>query len=84
VVTEWDITRAASTRCAEDATLESIMTREVVTAGPAESILEVVRRLEYYEISALPVVENGVVVGMISADLLARRTLLRLLQSQTQ
>jgi glutamate dehydrogenase (NAD(P)+) len=84
VVTEWDITRAASTRCAEDTPIESIMTREVVTAGPAESILEVVRRLEYYEISALPVVEGGVVLGMISADLLARRTLLRLLQSQTE
>lgn len=82
VVTEWDITRAAATGCAEDATVDSIMTREVVTAEPGESILEVVRRLEYYGISALPVVERGAVVGMISADLLARRTLLRLLQSQ--
>jgi glutamate dehydrogenase (NAD(P)+) len=82
VVTEWDITRASATRCAEDTPLASIMTREVVTAAPNESILEVVRRLEYHEISALPVVERGAVVGMISADLLARRTLLRLLQSQ--
>jgi glutamate dehydrogenase (NAD(P)+) len=83
VVTEWDITRAAATRCAEDATVDSIMTRDVITADPSESILEVVRRLEYYGISALPVVERGAVVGMISADLLARRTLLRLLQSQS-
>jgi glutamate dehydrogenase (NAD(P)+) len=83
VVTEWDITRAAATRCAEDATVDSIMTRDVITADPSESVLEVVRRLEYYGISALPVVERGAVVGMISADLLARRTLLRLLQSQS-
>jgi glutamate dehydrogenase (NAD(P)+) len=82
VVTEWDVTRAAATRCAEDASVESIMTREVISAEPSESILEVVRRLEYHEISALPVVERGAVVGMISADLLARRTLLRLLQSE--
>jgi glutamate dehydrogenase (NAD(P)+) len=83
VVTEWDITRAAATRCADDATVDSIMTRDVITADPSESVLEVVRRLEYYGISALPVVERGAVVGMISADLLARRTLLRLLQSQS-
>jgi glutamate dehydrogenase (NAD(P)+) len=83
VVTEWDITRAAATGCAEDATVDSIMTRDVITADPSESVLEVVRRLEYYGISALPVVERGAVVGMISADLLARRTLLRLLQSQS-
>jgi glutamate dehydrogenase (NAD(P)+) len=83
VVTEWDVTRAAATRCAENASVESIMTREVISAEPSESILEVVRRLEYHEISALPVVERGAVVGMISADLLARRTLLRLLQSET-
>jgi glutamate dehydrogenase (NAD(P)+) len=84
VVTEWDVTRAAATRCAGDATVESIMTREVITAEPGESILEVVRRLEYHEISALPVVDRGAVVGMISADLLARRTLLRLLQSEAR
>jgi glutamate dehydrogenase (NAD(P)+) len=41
-----------------------------------------VRKLEYHEISAMPVVQGGFVQGMISADLLARRSLLRLLQSQ--
>jgi hypothetical protein len=30
----------------------------------------------------MPVVEQGAVLGMVSADLLARRSLLRLLQSQ--
>jgi glutamate dehydrogenase (NAD(P)+) len=41
-----------------------------------------VRKLEHYDISAMPVVEQGAVLGMVSADLLARRSLLRLLQSQ--
>jgi glutamate dehydrogenase (NAD(P)+) len=42
-----------------------------------------VRKLEHHDISAMPVVEQGAVLGMISADLLARRSLLRLLQSQS-
>jgi glutamate dehydrogenase/leucine dehydrogenase/CBS domain-containing protein len=83
VVTEWDITRASAGGCAEDTSLESIMTRQVISAAPGDSILEIVRKLEYHEISAMPIVEGGAVRGMISADLLARRTLLRLLQSQT-
>lgn len=82
VITEWDITRATATGCGRDVCLESIMTRHVVAAAPGESILEVVRKLEHHEISAMPVVDAGAVVGMISADILARRTLLRLLQSQ--
>jgi glutamate dehydrogenase (NAD(P)+) len=82
VVTEWDITRACAGACAGETALESIMTRQVISASPADSILEVVRKLEYHEISAMPIVDGGAVRGMISADLLARRTLLRLLQSQ--
>ena len=39
-------------------------------------------KLEYHEISAMPVVSNGIVKGMISSDLLARKSLLSLLQSQ--
>ncbi len=82
VVTEWDITRATATGCGHDVSLEGIMTRQVVAASLQESILEVVRKLEHHEISAMPVVDAGAVVGMVSTDLLARRTLLRLLQSQ--
>jgi glutamate dehydrogenase (NAD(P)+) len=58
------------------------MTREVIVAAPGDSILEMVRKLEHHDISAMPVVEQGAVLGMVSADLLARRSLLRLLQSQ--
>jgi glutamate dehydrogenase (NAD(P)+) len=59
------------------------MTRSVVCAAPTDDILTMIRRLESHEISAMPVVEGKHVLGMISADLLARRSLLRLLQSQT-
>jgi CBS domain-containing protein len=83
VVTEWDITRASATACAEDVPLTEIMTREVITAQPADNILDVVRKLEHHEISAMPVVNGEGVMGVISSDILARRTLYRLLQAQT-
>ena len=62
--------------------LERIMTRKVISARPDDTILEMIRKLEYHEISAMPVVDRGIVAGMITADLLATRSLLRLLQSQ--
>jgi CBS domain-containing protein len=83
VVTRWDITRAIAQGLPDDQPLEQIMTREVIVAAPGDSILEMVRKLEHHDISAMPVVEQGAVLGMVSADLLARRSLLRLLQSQT-
>lgn len=82
VVTDWDITRASATGCPEDRPLAEIMNRESITAHPSDSILDVVRTLEHHEISAMPVVSNGQVVGVISGDILARRTLFRLLQAQ--
>jgi len=82
VVTRWDITRAMAQGIPETQSLEQIMTREVIAASPDDSILTMVRTLEHHDISAMPVVERGAVLGMISVDLLARRSLLRLLQSQ--
>ncbi len=81
VVTEWDITRATAMGSPEDQPIDQIMNRNVIAAAPDDSIQEVISKLEHHEISALPVVRNGKVVGMITADQLARRTLLRLLQS---
>jgi glutamate dehydrogenase (NAD(P)+) len=82
VVTDWDITRATSLGSPDDQPLEEVMTRDVVTADPQDGILDVIRKLEHHEISAMPVVSGKSVLGMISSDLLARRSLLRLLQSQ--
>jgi glutamate dehydrogenase (NAD(P)+) len=59
------------------------MTREVITTRPTDTILDVVRKLEHYEISAMPVVtQEGTIEGVISGDILARRTLYRLLQAR--
>jgi glutamate dehydrogenase (NAD(P)+) len=84
VVTDWDITRATAQDMPNDQPLEQVMSRHVISAAPGDPIQELIARLEQHEISAMPVVENGQVLGMVNADLLARRTLLRLLQSQVE
>ena len=83
VVTEWDVTRATARGSPEDNPIEQIMTRKVIAASPSDTILDMIRKLEYHEISAMPVVDKGAVQGMVTADLLAKRSLLRLLQSQS-
>jgi glutamate dehydrogenase (NAD(P)+) len=87
VMTDWDITKATATGCGDDVPVSKIMSREVISACPDDSILDVLRKLEHHEISAVPVVDhkNGLgdgVLGVISSDILAQRTLYRLLQAQ--
>jgi CBS domain-containing protein len=82
VVTAWDIAHAVAKGVCGELSLENIVTREVVFASPADSILDIVRELEQNQISAMPVVEDGKVIGMINSDLLAHRYLLQYLESQ--
>ncbi len=82
VITDWDVTRASATACAEDLPIVDIMTREIISALTTDSVLDVVRKLELYEISAVPVVKDGKVLGVVTSDLLARRSLYRLLRAQ--
>jgi glutamate dehydrogenase (NAD(P)+) len=79
ILTTWDITRATAESICEDS-VERIMTKKVISADPAESILDIVTDLEQNQISAMPIVEGGKVLGMVSSDLLAQRYLLRLLR----
>ncbi len=82
VITDWDITKASATKCADDVPITEIMSWEVITAQPTDSILDVVRKLEYFEISAMPIITEEGVKGVISSDILAQQTLYRLLQTQ--
>ena len=83
VITTWDITQAVADGVYEQS-VEMIMTREVISVAPGCSILDMVTELEQNQISAMPVVDDGKVLGMVSSDLLAQRYLLRLLRSQVQ
>jgi glutamate dehydrogenase (NAD(P)+) len=81
VLTTWDVTRAVAEGACEGR-LETIMSRNVISAGPASRIPDIVRELEQNRISAMPVVENGRVLGVVSSDLLAQRYLPQLWRAQ--
>jgi CBS domain-containing protein len=83
IVTSWDITRAMASKLPMDSPLTKVMTTDVITSPPDATIIDCIRKLENYEISAMPIVEADKVVGIISGDILARRTLFRLLQTMT-
>jgi glutamate dehydrogenase (NAD(P)+) len=79
VVTDWDITQATA-KGVSNVTLKSIMTKDVVSVSPNNSLLDIVRELEQYQISAMPVVKDGEVLGKVSSDLITQRYMLSLLQ----
>lgn len=81
IVTNWDITKAMASKLSMDAPLTKIMTADVITSTPDATIIDCIRMLENNSISAMPIVEEGRVVGVISGDTLARKTLFRLLQA---
>jgi glutamate dehydrogenase (NAD(P)+) len=81
VLTTWDIARAVAEGSCEGS-LEAIMTQRIISAAPASRIPDIVRELEQNRISAMPVVEDGRVLGVVSSDLLAQRYLPQLLRSQ--
>ena len=83
VLTTWDITQAVA-EGVYGKSVETIMTRQVVAANPSSRILDIVTDLEQNRISAMPVVDDGKVLGMVNSDLLAQRYLLRLLRSQVR
>ena len=85
IVTDWDITKATSRGQIAGMKVDEFMSREIVSCQPVDSILDVVLKLEQHDISALPVISpEGRLLGVISADLLATRTLYRLLLGEEQ
>lgn len=81
IVTNWDVTRAMALQMPMDSPLTRVMTADVIFTGPETTIIDCIRMLENHEISAMPIVEDNQVVGVISGDILARQTLFRLLQT---
>jgi CBS-domain-containing membrane protein len=56
---------------AENIRAVDVMTRDVVTVGPALSVEDAARRMIHYRVKRLPVVEEGRLVGIVSrTDLL--------------
>ncbi len=68
IVTTWDVAKAVAFNAK---TLGEIMTRKVIVAKPNETVDIVAKRMEQYDITGLPVVddENHVLGLITSADL---------------
>ncbi len=79
VVTDWDVTKASAEGFC-DGIVTKIMTKQVITASPDFNILDIVREFEQYQISAMPVVQDGKVLGKISSDLITQHYVLNFLQ----
>ena len=80
VMTDWDITKSTAEGI-QDVSLDKIMTKEVISASPDFAILDIIRELEQFQISAMPVVKDGEVLGKVSSDLIAQRYILNYLQT---
>jgi len=66
IVTAWDISKAVALNLKN---LEEIMTRDVITAWPDDSIEISAQKMRKYNISSLPVVDDtGRVIGIITTD----------------
>ncbi len=71
IITAWDISKAVAQGKYDK--LDRTMTRRVITATLDEPIDVTARKLEKYNISALPVIDkNNKVIGMITSDDISR------------
>ena len=76
ILTAWDISKAVAENCFDS--VESVMTKKVLTCAPNEPVDLAARRLDRYGVSAMPVIDSQrKVLGIITSDniskLLARR-----------
>ena len=68
IISERDVVRAIAARGAStlDVKVEEIMTREVVTCGLKDKVDHVISVMSHRRFRHLPVVENGILCGVIS------------------
>jgi CBS domain-containing protein len=67
IISERDLVRAVSEGLNLDRTrVEEVMTEDVAVAGPNDSIAQVARMMIDNEIRHVPIIEDEVIVGLIS------------------
>lgn len=70
IITAWDIAKAVAEGLES---LDEVMTEDVVTAAPGESIDSVTRKMKEHNISALPVTDaSGEILGIITSDIISQ------------
>ncbi len=69
IVTEWDFVKriATGTKAILDAKLETIVTRKVIVISPEIEVEEAAEIMVANNIKRLPVVENSVLIGVVTA-----------------
>lgn len=67
IVTLDDVAKAS-----RDALVSEVMSRDIVTVSPDDSAFDAFKIMNEYRIGRIPVVENGIVVGIISRTDLMR------------
>lgn len=66
IVTAWDISKAVALKCSK---LDEIMTKDVIVTMPDSKIELAAEKMKEYNISSLPVVDDGGrVIGIITTD----------------
>jgi homoserine O-acetyltransferase len=66
IVTAWDISKAVALKCSK---LDEIMTKKVILSKPEDRIEKAAEKMNKYNISSLPVVnDNRKVIGIITTD----------------
>lgn len=74
IVTEWDFLKkiAGEEEFKENAKLETIMTKKVIVVPPDTEIREAAEIMASNNIKKLPIVENNVLIGVVTAmDIIA-------------
>lgn len=69
IVTEWDFVKkmAAGTKEILDSKLESIITKKVIIISPETEVGEAAEIMAANNIKRLPIVENNVLIGVVTA-----------------
>jgi CBS domain-containing protein len=78
ILSERDVVRVLGERGAAilDEKVEQVMTRKVITCGPADTVAAIMEKMTEGKFRHLPVVDDGKVVGLVSiGDVVKRRVL---------
>jgi CBS domain-containing protein len=69
IVTEWDFVKkiASGTKSILDTKLESIITKKVIVISPTTEVSEAAEIMAANNIKRLPIVENNVLIGVVTA-----------------
>ena len=69
IVTEWDFVKKIATgaKAILDAKLETIITRKVIVISPEMEVEEAAELMTANNIKRLPVIENNVLIGVVTA-----------------